>query len=396
MTRRKLILVGSPSRGVVTGLSAQFDALVAGLDSRRHPFVVVDRNRTDGPTAAGTFGFLRAWRTLRLLLEFYARLPGAGFVYLTVGSSRMGFLRDSLMITPSVLAGRRVVILLHGGGYKDFHAAQPGWLRWAIARTLSQVQVIFVNGELLRDQFWFVREAKQRIRVAPNGVPVPEPPSRPRGLEPGAPVRMLYLSNLLESKGYLDVLAACAILKERMGRPFQCDFCGAFVRTRYDTQWAPEEELRRQFLERIRDLGLEGNVRFHGPVGGREKRSFFETAHVFLLPTSYSGEGQPVSIIEAMSFGIPVVTTRYRGIPELVEDGRSGVFVEAHAPQQIASAVEEITRTPESYRRFSTNSLERFAERFTERAHVETVLSGIYGEPAPTAGAGPDAGTRPH
>jgi len=146
-----------------------FDALLDGFKKRRLPYQLVDRSRTAG--SAGMFSMRRAIQNAALLVGYYAALRMAGRVYFTVGSSRVGFLRDFLAIVPARLTGRRIIVHLHGGGYKAFYTSQPGWLRVLIARTLSAVDRIIVPGELLRDQFWFVKDAAKRVVVIPNGVP---------------------------------------------------------------------------------------------------------------------------------------------------------------------------------------------------------------------------------
>src|SRR5205807_28844 len=116
----------------------------------------------------------------------------------------------------------------------------------------------------------------------------------------------------------------------------RCDFCGAFIATRYDTTLKTPEQARARFDELVRAWDLTGTVTYHGTVKGDAKHRFLEQAHVFVLPSYYSGEGQPVSILEALSYGTPIVATQYRGIPELLRHKVNGLFVHDRSPQDIS------------------------------------------------------------
>lgn len=97
---------------------------------------------------------------------------------------------------------------------------------------------------------------------------------------------------------------------------------------------------RRDELEALAGrLGVADRVRFTGSIGHDDILPMFRSADVFCLP-SFS-EGVPVVLMEAMAHSVPVVTTRIMGIPELVEDGLSGLLV---APGRVDVLVEALIR----------------------------------------------------
>ena len=85
----------------------------------------------------------------------------------------------------------------------------------------------------------------------------------------------------------------------------------------------------------VSDLSLSENVEYRGVVHGDEKIDLFSEASLFILPTNYNNEGQPVSIIEAISFGLPIISTQYRAIPDMLTEGLNGFFVDYSAPDHI-------------------------------------------------------------
>jgi glycosyltransferase involved in cell wall biosynthesis len=99
---------------------------------------------------------------------------------------------------------------------------------------------------------------------------------------------------------------------------------------------------RERLAGRIRELGLDGRVRLHGPAPQERVRELLADATVFCLP-SFS-EGVPVVLMEAMASGVPVVATRITGVPELVEEERSGVLVPPGRADLLADALERVLR----------------------------------------------------
>jgi glycosyltransferase involved in cell wall biosynthesis len=300
-------------------------------------------------------------------------------VYLTISQSRPGFLRDCAIIHYARLFGHRVVLHLKGGNYDGFHAAQSRPLRGLVRATLRRADRILVLGERLRPVFGFEPAVAGRISVVPNGYPeADEPRAAPKTLPAGGPVRLLYLSNLIESKGYLVVLAAVRLLRDRLGADaVRCDFHGAFMASGDDARVRGAAHGRALFESFVAEHGLEGVVRWHGVTTGAAKRAALEASHVFVLPTAYENEGQPVSIIEAMAHGCVVVSTDFRAIPELVDDGVTGVLVPYGTPEVIAAAVEGLVRDPVRYEAMSRAALHRFQARFTRARHLERLVAEL-------------------
>lgn len=364
----------------MTGSRVGFEHAIMAFQSRglKHEVVNTAKGGVERP---GSFSMNRAVNTLSLIVSFLRKLTRCHTVYLTIGSSLMGFIRDALLIWPSRFMGRRIVLRVYGGGYGMFYSSQPAVFRKLIRHTLAQATVIMIEGKLLRDQLDFVPDIDAKIRIVSNGLPDDLIPgtSGPKSLPVGDPFRLLYLANMIESKGYLDVLAACRILREKYSLPVRCDFCGAFIRTAVDEVDVSVEEAGRRFHDLVDRWGLRDVVTFHGVVGGVLKTQLHVDSHAFVLPTRYPWEGQPIVLIEALAFGTPVIATRYRGIPEQVIDGYNGRFVDAGAPEQIAEAVAALAGDPEGYRRLSANALEHFEKNFTREVHFNRVVAAVCG-----------------
>ena len=132
--------------------------------------------------------------------------------------------------------------------------------------------------------------------------------------------------------------------------------------------------MRREFYDNLRVLDLEKRVVFHGTLLGREKQQILERAHVFVLPTYYPWEGQPVSIIEALAFGLPVIATQHKAIPGQVIHGYNGYLVQKQAPLQIANSLQHLQKEPLVWERMSNNAVQLFQQRFRREVHLEKLI----------------------
>jgi glycosyltransferase involved in cell wall biosynthesis len=395
---RRLILVG-PLPPPYYGQSVSFAMLVDEVARLGVAHAVVDL--AHGHASAEKMGVVTRHRVAdyaSILRRFFAAATGPrGTLYLTIAQSRAGFMRDWVMIRYARLCGHRVVVHLKGGNYHNFYAAQPAWTRALVRRTLRSADRVLVLGERLRAMFDFEPAIAARIRVVPNGLPDDrEPTTRGKALPGpgGGPVRLLFLSNLVESKGWLDVLEAVRLLRDRLGERVRCDFHGEFYTSPDDVRVTGAEQARALFDRFVAEHGLEGVARYGGVAAGDEKRRALEEAHLFLLPTRYLNEGQPVSIIEAMAAGNVVVSTDYRAIPDLVDDGITGVLVPYGAPAAIADAVEALVRDPARYARMSRAAVERFRARFTRSGHLATLLPHLLEGFVPASRAAAAEGAR--
>ena len=175
-------------------------------------------------------------------------------------------------------------------------------------------------------------------------------------------VNLFFLSNLIPSKGVYVLLDACRILKER-GHGFVCRFVGGETK----------EMDRATFEAEVQRRGLEGMVRYEGPKYGEEKEEYWCSSDVFVQPT-YE-DCFPLTIVEAMQHGLPVVSTDEGAVPDIVVDGENGFICRRKDVEGLAQALERLLQDEalrhrmgaEGYRRYKENfTLQCFEHRFTE------------------------------
>ena len=147
---------------------------------------------------------------------------------------------------------------------------------------------------------------------------------------------ILSVGRLVPKKGLGDLIAACALLRER-GAGFRCIIVG-------------EGPLRAALEADIRDRGLAGWVTLQGAMTHARLIHLYREAQVFALPSRVTEDGDrdgiPNVIAEAMAIGVPVVSTTVSGIPELVKEGETGLLVAPNDPQSLADAIAHLLGDP--------------------------------------------------
>lgn len=128
-------------------------------------------------------------------------------------------------------------------------------------------------------------------------------------------------------------------------------------------------ELEQKIKEKVKLLGLESNIIFHGMQAN--VYSFLEQADLFVLPSLW--EGMPISLIEAMSFGLPIVATNVGGIPDMIRNNISGLLVETES-NKISDAICEMINDKflrENLGKEARNQAKRFSSKNMAEQYIE-------------------------
>ena len=383
MDAPETVLVGSLPPPL-TGQTVAFKMVCEGFRQRQLPFRVIDLSGGSHTRPEGQFSFVRVWQLLKPFQQALTLVWGRKILYLSAAQNWMGFLRDSVFILLAVVGGQRIVIHIHGGNYDGFYNALRPVQQLFVRKALGRVHRIVILGRALSGMFDFGPSLREKTVVVFNGLPYgrEETPGGPKSLpspHQGRP-RLLFLSNLIVSKGYLQTLEALRILVQDKGIDAECHFCGSFVLASDVSPYSSPEEAEADFRARITMSGLEDRAFWHGPVDGAEKAGFLRESHFFLLPTCYRYEAQPISIIEALAFGLVVLAAPFRTIPEMVEEGRVGELIAFDKPDEMARAIASYILAPGRFEAMSRASIERYRQAFTREQHLDRLIPVVLGE----------------
>lgn len=123
--------------------------------------------------------------------------------------------------------------------------------------------------------------------------------------------------------------------------------------------------------EYCRKESIEDHVIFHGRVSERDLQSLYETSDIFVFPSLWEGFGMVLA--EAMSYGLPIVTTNAGAIPYLVKDGRNGFLVPPQDPERLAQSIDKLIASPELRAEFGEVNRKVAAEFSWERSFAKVV-----------------------
>jgi colanic acid/amylovoran biosynthesis glycosyltransferase len=230
-------------------------------------------------------------------------------------------------------------------------------------------RLVVCNSDFTRAQLMKLvgREEWEKLQVVRCGIDTGKFSSAQREHR-GGPLRLLTVGRLVPGKGHALLLEALYALRAR-GVEVEATFVGD----------GPE----RAGLEQLaQELLLHRQVRFAGAVGQDELPEWYARADAFCLPTLAEGLG--VVLLEAMASGLPVVSTRVMGVPEVVEDGATGLLVSPGRVDELADALERLAASPELCERLGRHGRMRVDTEFALDAATtrlielfETSLPGI-------------------
>ncbi|TCR66294.1 glycosyltransferase [Bosea sp. BK604] len=178
---------------------------------------------------------------------------------------------------------------------------------------------------------------------------------------------ILAVGRLAEIKGFDHLVDACELLARR-NVPFECLVIG-------------EGPLHRALQTRIDAAGLSDRVTMLGALKQEEVRAYLARAGVFALPSVVTASGDcdgiPVALMEAMAAGLPVVSTRVSGIPELIEHGSSGLLAEPGDAKELAQCIERLIADPASTREMAGMARRTIEREFDVAIEARKLLSAI-------------------
>lgn len=307
---------------------------------------------TDGSTWRKLAIAVRAW------LAYLPRLLGGRVALLHVHvSSRASFWRKSAFILPTRLLGVPYVLHLHGSEFHLFTERECGprrrrFIRWVFERAARVVVLSPGWRTWVATQF-----PKARVQVIYNPVALPTACA-----QPGQSGAVLFLGRLGERKGVFHLIAAAAGLAP------------AFADLRL---WLGGDGAVETARQQAAALGLAERVELLGWVTGADKASRLQRAALFALP-SYN-EGLPMSVLEAMSYGLPVLATPVGGIPDAIEDGVEGFLVPPGDEAALADRMRRLLADPDLRQRMGEAARRKVARLFSTEVVVPQ-FEALYAE----------------
>ncbi len=292
--------------------------------------------------------FIPTWRNGNILIKiWYAVYSYVVFIWYMLfvrsvkvihiqGAAFASFERNIFFVRVGKLFGKKVIMHMHCADFESYY--NPSKHKQRIVDIINACDLYLVLSDSWKVYFESIGVKSDIIRVLNNTI---TPPVIQKVERSAGTLNLLYLGVIGQRKGIYDILKALKDNKERFEGKVALRIGGN-----------QEEE---KLLACINESGLQDMVKFEGFVSGEKKIECLNWADVYILPSF--NEGLPIGILEAMSYGHPIISTPVGGISEVVKDGVNGIMVEPGNVQEIAKAILAFVDNQKMINEYGTQSL---------------------------------------
>lgn len=345
------VIVLTPGVGGLGGISRMMDNVEEELHERRDSTVSARFISTRGDVMVlKPLVFLQA-----ILRVASACVAGrCDVLHINVASSGSTF-RKLVLGTIADVCRVPYVLHLHGAEYREFWTSRGRFGRAVIDRFFRRAATVIVLGstweDLVRGR---VPEAVGRITILPNATRAPD---LPREAKKGEEVVIAFLGQLGPRKGVPQLVSALSALPPEL--PWRAVLGG-------DGDVEGTRDL-------VRKHGLAGRVEVPGWVGPARVDEILREADIFTLPSF--AENLPMSIIEAFAYGVPVISTPVGAVPEMVEDGRTGLLVPPGDSAALGDALRRLVSDTNLRQTLARNARVIHEVRYRISAHTDRLVA---------------------
>jgi len=297
----------------------------------------------------GKANFKKSINILKLYFQIISYLVNhkVDLCYLTINSSGVAWFKELFIV--AILKFFKVSIVYHYHNKGVRQNANSFWKKWLYKFQFSQTKTILLSSLLAEDISQFVSE--KDTFICPNGIPNSSHLIH-KNKHIGS-CQILFLSNLIESKGVYVLLDACQILKDK-NIPFTCIYVGG------------EGDITTiEFENIVQQMGLQNDVYYQGKKYGIEKEIAFQNADIFAFPTFYHNECFPLVALEAMQYSLPIISTDKGAIPDLLLDEITGCIVTKQNAKALAEKLEVLILNPALRNEMGLAGKRLYEEKFT-------------------------------
>jgi len=351
------ILILGPFPPPLFGVSLSNFVLKNGLLKKRHTIDTVNTAGSEKIDAEVGVWDIRKLSFIKSYFSLY-KVFKSDVVYCTTGQTFFGIIKYAPFVLLSRVLRKKTIVHVKGGflkrSYQDMSVFKKSMSKLVLSSysggiVLSKSLRELLEGFLPDDKIFIQHNFIQDSLIIPQKEVLEQ--------KKHDKLRIIYLSNLMKEKGIVELLEALELLnKDKI--PFTAKIAGHIPK---DDQNLVER------MERIE------NLQYLGVVQNESKTKLLSWGNVFCLPTYYSMEGQPISLIEAMGFGNAVLTTKHAGIPDICSE-KNGVFVSKRDVSSIYNKLEYLSNNLSWVYETGIYNMQQAQDLYTEEAFVLGIL----------------------
>lgn len=328
----------------------------------------VNLNTSHSIDEIGKNPFIKISRYIKIVFQILKHLitNKPYLCYLAITAKGMGFYKDAMIALLVKLFNVKLVFHFHNKGvYSQQHKKINHFFYNMVFRNTD---AIILSRLLYSDiERYF---SLDRVYICPNGIEYSEIANSAYINEKNIysselKNELLFVSNLIESKGVLLLLDACKIIKDK-NLSFHCTLIGA-------EGDVSAEQLQKKIIE----LELDEHVTYVGRKYGKEKETFFANSTIFVFPTYYHNETFGLVNVEAMQHYLPVISTFEGGIPDVIENGVTGILVPQKNVNALADAIETLINNPQLRASMGKAGRKKYEQEFTMAKFEESLINTL-------------------
>jgi len=343
------------------------------------------------PTQRGKFGVVNIAKNIINILNLFYHIIffQPHLVYGPLSQNKLGFFRDSLFVLAGWLFRKKTCVHFHGGSFSDFYKERGRAVRAYIRFVLRRIDRLILLAAKFHSQFTPFLDAR-KISVLCNCVPE-SPLPREGGLNPDRAKEkktVLFIGYLSKAKGALDLVKAVPSVLAGYMEPVEFILCGEAVDIERNILFIPEPHYG---YSKIQELIVENNlseyVKLHPEVIDEKKREMFKKADLFVLP-SYS-EGCALVVLEAMLFGLPIITTPVGALEEMFVSGENCFFIEPGDIEGLSEKILFLLDNPNMCKKMGQANNKLVVEKYNSDAFLSSlaqIWNGLLSQGSETNG----------
>ncbi len=341
----KILMIG-PSRNVKGGMSTVVNNYFKSTLVKRIQLKYIDTT-TDGSIVLNLIYAFIAY--IRILIWLVFRETDIVHIHM---ASRGSFYRKSIIVKLCKKFNKKIIIHLHGAEFKIFYeneCSEKG--KKYVKEIFEQVDKVIVLSIEWENKFkkWF----NCNLEVINNSIFVPE-----KNLYNANSNNIVMLGRLGKRKGTYDLLKVVkSIIKESNEIRFILAGDGKLLEVKQE----------------IKKLNIGSYVKVLGWIDNKQRDQLLRSAIIYVLP-SYN-EGMPMSVLEAMSYGIPTISTNVGGIPRIIDSGINGYLINPGNTDELASKIKLLIKNKLLRNKMSENNYVKVKCKFSMELHVEKLLN---------------------
>ena len=355
---KKVLIIGpfpNPISGVSIANKVVEEILNADLN------FTVEKINTSYPIfdeQIGEFSIQKFFFYLRINSSFFKVLKN-NIIYITPGQTFFGVLKYALFIVAASALRKELIIHVHGNYLGKEYQSLKGFKRVLFYFLVSRFTKGIVLSNSLKHNLTPFLEDKN-IFSLPNFAQDYLYKEDKKFVKDE--LRIFYLSNLMKEKGIFCLLNALKNL-EKNNIIYKAKIAGNI-----------DQKYSKEILNLFTELK---NAEYIGVVNGDDKKNLLKWGNVFVLPTFYKMEGQPISILEAMATENLVVTTNHAGIPDIFKDKVNGYLVKKNSIKSIQDILTYIASNKSEIEKIATYNKEYFLDNFTVNSFKKNLIKII-------------------